>query len=259
MLRLRGMVIGIAGLGLLGFLGIAPVSAAKLTVDLGSAKGVISVGAFHRWDEDGNPRKAVNTKAKIESPEVDAFAKSLGNGKWVFDKLPSGKYDLVIMLDNKIRIEGFVYPPVLEFDPFLPGDGKVEDQENRDWVIDDIKKSRHYENKVEPLTLAGDDKVIRVMVMLIRDKATSYEGDMPGAATMRFEVWQYDWQYGGWAKNKRTRVLHRVILPRDQLRQWTWIWDPKLGGIEVGKTSQEITYEVPKPAPESNLKGLYPY
>lgn len=253
--RLIRVALPALGLALLA----APAAwAAKLTVDLGNARGVVSVGAFDRWDQDGNPRKPVNTKAKIEAPEVDAFAKNAGGGKWVFEKLAPGTYDLVIMLENKVRIEGFTYPPVLEFDPFLPADAKVEDEDNRDWVIDDIKKSKHYENKVEPLYLGGDEKVIRVLVMLIRDKVTSYEADMPGAATMRFEVWQYDWQYGGWAKNKRTRVLHRVILPRDQLRQWTWLWDPKLGGIDVGRSPREITYEVPKPS-ESKLKGLYPY
>jgi hypothetical protein len=233
--------------------------AAKVTVDLGNAKGVISVGAFNRWDSDGNPRKAVNTKAKIESPEVDAFAKDIGNGKWVFKDLPAGKYDLLIMLENKVRLEGFVYPPVLEFDPFFPGDAKVENEETRDAILEEIKNQRHYENKVEPLYLGGDDKVIRVLVMLIRDKTTSYEADMAGASTMRFEVWQFDWQYGGWAKNKRTRVLHRVIMPLDQLRQWTWIWDAKLGGIEVSKKATAVEYEVPKPTPESKLKGLYPY
>lgn len=232
--------------------------AAKVTVDLGNAQGVISVGAFNRWDMDGNARKMVNPKAKIETPEVDAFATQKGKGKWVFDRLPAGTYDLVIMLKDKIRIEGFTYPPVLEFDPFFPPTATVKDEENRQFVLDDIKNQRHYENKVETLHLGGDDKAIRVLAMLIRDKTTSYEADMPGASTMRFEIWQYDWQYGGWAKNKRTKVLHRVLLPRDQLRQWHWLWEPKLGGIEVGNSPVTVEYEVPKPL-ESKLKGLYPY
>ncbi len=231
--------------------------AAKVTVDLGNAQGVTSVGAFNRWDQDGNARKMVNPKAKIEAPEVDAFAKPTGKGKWVFDKLPAGTYDLVIMLKDKIRIEGFTYPPVLEFDPFFPPTATVKDDETRQFVLDDIKNQRHYENKVEPLHLGGNDKAIRVLVMLIRDKTTSYEAEMHGASTMRFEIWQYDWQYGGWAKNKRTKVLHRLIMPRDQLRQWHWLWEPKLGGIEVGNAPVTIDYEVPKPS-ESKLKGLYP-
>ena len=53
---------------------------------------------------------------------------------------------------------------------------------------------------------------------------------------MRHEIWQYSWNYGGWQKEKRTKVMDRVMLHRDELRKWTWLWDPKLGGIEVGST-----------------------
>lgn len=238
-------------------LGSQAAVAGKVTVDLGNAKGVIKVGAVGRWDEDGNARKVINTKAKIDAPEVDASAKDTGRGKWVFENLPAGRYDFLIMLENKVRIEGFNYPPAAEFDPFIAGDAKVESEENQQAVLDDIKNQRHYENKVQPLYLGGNDKVIRVLVLLIRDLPTSYEADMPGAATMRFEVWQYDWQYGGWAKNRRTRVFHRVILPRDQLREWTWLWDAKLGGIEVGKSPLTVKYELPDPS-ASKLQGLRP-
>lgn len=231
--------------------------AAKVTVDLGDAQGVTFVGALQRWDSDGNLRKAVNPKAKIESPEVDALATAAGGGKWVFENLPAGKYDLVILGPGRTRIEGWEFAPVLEFDPFIAADAQPE-EDAREYIVDDIKKSKHYENKVMPLSLAGDDKAVRILVMLIRDLPTSYEGEMPGAATMRHEIWQYTWNYGGWVKEKRTRVLDRVILPRDQLRQWTWVWDPKLGGIEVKKTPATIRYRIPDLA-KRELPGLYPY
>lgn len=247
--------------GLLVSMGLAMFSGAalagKVTVDLGDAPDVALVGAFQRWDADGNHRRQVNQKAKIGSPEIDAQAVPAGSGKWEFANLPPGTYDLVIMRGSNVRIEGFTFPPVLEFDPFFTAADEI-DAEARDWIVEDIGKARHYENKVVPLHLGGDDKVARVLVMLIRDLPTSYEADLPGAATMRFEVWQYDWKYGGWVKNKRTKVLHRVILPRDELRRWTWIWDPKLGGIEVTAAAKTIKYQLPKPA-DRTLKGLYPY
>jgi hypothetical protein len=218
---------------------------------------VTLVGAFQRWDIDGNHRRPVNPKAKIDVPEVDATAKPSGEGTWVFDDLEPGQYDLVIMTEGRTRIEGFTYPPVLEFDPFFPPDASAE-EEVRDFITEDIRKSRHYENKVEPLYLGGDDKTIRVLVMLIRDKPTSYEATMPGAATMRFEVWQYDWRYGAWVKHKRTKVLHRVILIRSELRQWTWLWDPKLGGIQVDAAPVTVTYRMPTRA-DAKLQGLRPY
>ena len=232
--------------------------AGKVTLDLGDSQGVTSVGAFNRWDQDGNARKKVNPKAKIESPEVDALAKHTGAGKWLFEDLGPGRYDFVVMAPGKVRIEGFHYPPVLEFDPFF-GPDATTDEETREWITDDIKKSRHYENKVVPLYMGGDKKVVRVLVMLVRDQPTSYESEMPGAATIRHEVWQYTWQYGGWMKEKRTRVLDRSILPRDQLRGWTWLWEPKLGGIEVTKAPLTIEYELPAGGERAKLKGLLPY
>ncbi len=100
---------------------------------------------------------------------------------------------------------------------------------------------------------------VRVLLMLIRDQPTSYESEMPGAATMRFEIWQYTWNYGGWVKDRRTKVMDRVLLPRDELRRWTWLWDPKLGGIEVKASPLAIQYSLPSGSTKKRLKGLYPY
>jgi hypothetical protein len=252
---LKIVVFSTLSLLLLAFGSVA--SAAKVTVDLGDAQGVTYVGAFNRWDMDGNHRRPVNPKAKIDVPEVDAIATKAGDGQWVFKDLKPGEYDLVIMGPGKVRIEGWTYAPVEEFDPFFPPDATIDD-EVRQWIDKDIRNSRHYENKLVPLHMGGDDKVARILVMLIRDKPTSYESEMPGAATMRFEIWQYTWKYGGWVKERRTQVLHRVILPRDELRQWTWVWDPKLGGIKVKDSPLTIQYEPPKPG-DRKLQGLYPY
>lgn len=103
----------------------------------------------------------------------------------------------------------------------------------------------HHENKVEPLYLGGDKKAVRVLVSSIRDKRTSYEKQFPGAATVRHEIWQYTWRDGAWQKEKRTRVLDRLMLPREELRRWTWRWDPKLGGIGVRSEPITIKYDLP--------------
>ncbi|MGQ9576455.1 MAG: hypothetical protein ACUVUC_14175 [Thermoguttaceae bacterium] len=254
-----------AWLGFVGLLLAGAASqtgwAARLTVQIAGGEKVTLVGAFHRWDQDGNLRKKVNPKARIEAPEVDYTAQKQGTGQWVFEDLPAGNYDLVILAEPQLRIEGFVFAPVLEFDPFLPGDAAV-DEEARQFIVGEIAKSRYYENKVVPLYLGqgkGEHQPVRVLVMLIRDQPTSYEAEFPGAATMRFEIWQYTWRYGGWAKERRTRVMHRVILHRDQLRKWTWLWDPKLGGIDLKQSPLTIQYQMPGSSAEKKLKGLYPY
>jgi hypothetical protein len=247
------VILGFVPFGLVG-----GVQAASLTLNLGKAKDVTFVGAIQRWDQDGNHRRLPDGKAKIDAPTVDAKAANAGGGRWVFKNLPSGKYDLVILAKDRRRIEGFQYAPVNEFDPFVSADASPED-EARDFIVADIKKSPHYENKVEPLWLAGDKKTVRVLVMLLRDKPTSYEGESPGAATIRHEIWQYSWNYGGWQKEKRTKVMDRLILHRDELRKWTWLWDTKLGGIDVRNKPVSIEYELPRPTDKKRLKGLYPY
>jgi hypothetical protein len=247
-----------AAVGVLVWMATSSANAAKVTVELGNARGVTFVGAIGRWDADGNLRQIPDTKAKIDAPFVDARAVDAGGGHWVFKNLKPGTYDLVILAKDRRRVEGFQYAPVREFDPFFPPDASTDD-ETREFILDDIKKSQHYENKVQPLYLGGDKKAVRVLVMLIRDKTTSYEGEVHGAATMRHEIWQYSWNYGGWQKEKRTTVMDRVLLTRDELRKWTWLWDPKLGGVEVGGQPVRVKYDLPKSLDENKLKGLYPY
>ena len=89
--------------------------------------------------------------------------------------------------------------------------------------------------------------------MLIRDLPTSYEE--AGAATIRHEIWQYDWNYGGWQKRNAPRCSTAPARMSSELRQWTWLWDPKLGGIEVGTSPLTIRYELPRNRPSRSSKG----
>jgi hypothetical protein len=233
------------------------LAAGDLTVDLGRSEGVTSVGALARWDADGGPRAPVNPKAKLDAPAVTARAERRAGNRWVFPKLPPGRYDLVILARGRVRVEGFHYPPVREFDPFLPPTAKAP-EEARDAIVRDIAASRHYENKVTPLYLAGDDKQVRVLVQLVRDQPTSYDGDFGApAATVRHEVWQYTDRTGAWVKERQTKVLDRVLLARDELRRWTWVWEPRLGGIEVGRGPARVAYELPARFDPERARGWF--
>ena len=117
----------------------------------------------------------VDPKAKIEDPRVDARAVSQASGRWAFRNLPAGQYDLVILAAEPLRVEGFRYPPINEFDPFLAADAKAPEDETREWIVKHIAGSQHYENKVSPLFLAGDEKQVRILVQLVRDKPTSFD------------------------------------------------------------------------------------
>ncbi len=285
--------------------------AADLTLEISGAdrERIEQVGLIHRWDADGNAVKPLDTKQKIESPAFDYIAKRSGTGKtdrWIFQDLEPGRYDVVLLGANYLRIDGYGYPPVLEFDPFM-GAVSATRPALRAWVANDVVRSRHYENIVQPLTV-GDDvsgaedepvlvlenakvskseldpkrkvrleegeadefddgtedtstqpEVIRTLVMLIRDEVTSYEGEMPDAATIRHEVWQYTYHYGGYQKEKRTRVFDRAILPRDELRRWTWLWDARLGDVVIDSAGDSRTLRWTMPdLSKREIPGLYP-
>ncbi len=253
-MRMLGWLVTATALALVG--GRSSASAGELEVRISGNLHVTRVGVINRWDADGNARRAVNPKAKIDAPYMDATAVPK-KGYWVFPKLPAGRYDVVIFAEPRIRIEGFGYPPVLEFDDFITADQKP-DEKTRALIADDIAQSRHYENKVTPLFMAGNKKIVRVLVQLLRDKKTSYDGHFgQPVATLRHEIWQYTNRYGAWTKEKRTRVLDRLLMGRADLRRWTWVWSPALGNIEVpehGRT--KIEFRVPAQLPSATVKGL---
>ena len=90
----------------------------------------------------------------------------------MFQKLAPGKYDLVILTKDRLRLEGWQYSPVKEFDPVFAPTATTDDDTRRA-ITEDIAKSEHYENKVVPLAMGGDNDAVRVLVMLIRDKQTT--------------------------------------------------------------------------------------
>ncbi|MEX0819161.1 MAG: hypothetical protein WD070_06200, partial [Pirellulaceae bacterium] len=206
---------------LLALAGSVEVDAGELVVKLSNAADVTLVGAIDRWDADGNPRRPVDPKAKIGIPDVDAIARKSGTGSWTFEQLAPGRYDLVILARDRIRIEGFGYPPVLEFDPFIAHADQAPPAAC-EFITKDIARSRLYENKVTPLHFAGDEKTVRVFVQLLRDQPTSFDAQFgEPVATLRHEVWQYTNRFGAWSKEKRTRVFDRVLMGKEELRRWT--------------------------------------
>ena len=69
-----------------------------------------------------------------------------------------------------------------------------------------------------PLFLAGDEKQVRILVQLVRDRETSFDGDFGApVATVRHEVWQYTNHYGGWVKDRKTEVLDRILMAAERI------------------------------------------
>ncbi|MCL2742324.1 MAG: hypothetical protein FWE67_00565 [Planctomycetaceae bacterium] len=270
------------------FFSASYIFAGGLTVQLKGDHGAVSfVGAIYRWDPDGLPKQADGSARvakeraeapKIDEPWVDFRAENKGNGKWVIEQqMPAGNYDLIIIKRGVMqRFEGWRYAPVLDFEEFFPPDAKVlcdkevndkkvqvTDEDSLQFVDKQIRQSKHYENKVIPLYFGGSyrkgqirPKQIRVLVMLLRDLQTTLDAN---SATMRFEIWQFEDRSGGYVKQKRTHVLHRIIMPRHELCQWTWLWDPALGNIEIKKNGNTaVEYTIPN-TQDTKLQGLMPY
>jgi hypothetical protein len=235
---------------------VAPASGGDLTLEIAGAPDLVLVGAVSRWDADGRPRVAVDPKARIDQPRVDAKGEPAGPGRWTFRNLPPGRYDLVLIASGRRRVEGFHYPPILEFDPVFPPTAKAPDDEARAAILEDIARSPHYENKVEALFLGGDETAVRVLMQLVRDDPTSFDAEFGApAATIRHEVWQYSFRYGQWSKERRTAILDRVLLARAELAGWTWLWEPALGGIAVGARPAAIRYAWPSGSQGSSARG----
>ena len=258
-IHLRGLVSAIL-LAVLFGRNPLPVEAGELIVDLGKSPGITMVGAIRRWDEDGAARFPVDPSAKIENPRVDALAQPGSEGHWLFANLADGTYDLVIRATDRIRVEGFRYPPLRDFDAFLSSDTKPPDDETRDEIAREIAAARHYENSVSPLYWAvNGEKQIRVLVQLVRDRPTSFDADFGApVATVRHEIWQYTRSYGSWTKDRRTEVLDRILLPREEFHRWTWIWEPRLGGIEVSRKPMTIVYRLPTKFDQRTSRGWFP-
>lgn len=249
-----------AVLGLVAGTPPRPVAAGDLVLEVrGGGRAVTRVGAVRRWDGDGNPRVPVDPKAKIDAPRWDAEARPGPGGRWLFAGLPGGRYDLVILASGRVRVEGFHYPPVVEFEAFLAPDAPAPDADDRAAILQDVARSRHYENKVVPLFLAGDANQSRILVQLVRDQPTSYDAEAGfPVATVRHEVWRYTNRFGKWSKERPTRVLDRVLLARDEFRRWTWVWEPALGGIEVGSGTTGRSYSFPARFDPGTSTGWFP-
>ena len=93
----------------------------------------------------------------------------------------------------------------------------------------DIAKSRHYENKVSPLFLAGDDKQVRILMQLVRDQPTSFDGDYGSGLLARIvgqkkarEIWFLCDQYD--AQQALDMGLVNKVVPLADLEKETVAW-----------------------------------
>jgi len=197
-----------------------------------------------------------------------------------------GKYDLLIITDTGAKIEGIDLHVAEETDQgtgeeetlfdyvietkkftvknldtskFLEEGQEVTEQEKDDLTrrylhfekllerINDVCKVSRFENKIRALYVHGMRKHARVFIEMGRDKAFYNSGDK---VTWRVEIWDFLWKGDVWDNpNKMQLTVERAKIPVMDFRKMTWVFDPRLGAIEVvgGADVTEFNYRLPDP------------
>jgi len=233
------------------------LSAGELSVTIEPADRVASVGVVRRFDGDGTLLRPVDPKAQFEAPHRDAVAERVPA---TFSDLKMGTYDLIIFLKDGARLEGFHIPVFDELEE-AGGDSfsRPPAEEGQTEIRKLIKAGRYYENKVTPLFLRGDDEHVRVMMQLLRDEPTSFDAEFGApVATVRYELWQFTNRFGSWTRDRKSKLLHRVLEAKDRLRKRRWLWTSELGGIRITDEvpRQKATYRLPERL--TDMPGLQP-
>jgi hypothetical protein len=233
------------------------MQAGELTVTIESADRVASVGVVRRFAEDGSLLRPIDPKATFDAPHRDAVAERVPA---TFRDLSTGTYDLIIFLKDGTRLEG-IHIPV--FDELDDVDSETFSRPPAEEVQTEIRKliksGRYYENKVTPLFLRGNEQHTRVLMQLVRDEPTSFDAEFGApVATVRYELWQFTNRFGSWSRDRKSKVLHRVLEPKERLRKRRWLWTSALGGIRITGEApdQKLTYRIPERLAE--LPGLHP-
>lgn len=219
--------------------------AGELVVKVQPAEKVEWIGVVRRFNQDGTLARPVDPKARLDAPHCDA--RSAGASA-TFRDLPAGTYDVIVFLKDGTRLEGYHWPIFNEFDdPHDPAFASPPPDDVAALIREKISETRYYENRVSVLAMAGDEQQVRVLMQLLRDRATSFDAQFGApVATLRYEVWQFSNNFGGWTRDRHSKVLHRVLDAKSRVLKQTWLWDPSLGGVEVSRAgTATLEYAVP--------------
>ncbi|MBS0266866.1 MAG: hypothetical protein JSS02_33375 [Planctomycetes bacterium] len=237
--------------------GMSRLPAGELTVSIEPAERVASIGVVRRFGEDGQLLRPVDPKATFAAPYRDAKSES---APATFRDLPAGTYDVIVFLKDGTRLEGFHMPVFDELDETGPeAFSQPSSEEVQTEIRRLIKAGRYYENQVTPLFIRGNDEHARVLVQLVRDEPTSLDAEFGApVASVRYELWQFTNRFGTWSRDRKSKILHRVLEAKAQLHKRRWLWTNTLGGIRLtaDRLVQRVTFQIPERW--TDLPGLQP-
>jgi hypothetical protein len=150
--------------------------------------------------------------------------------------LPTRSYDLIIWTENaakeKTRWEGVTMDYHREI---LPADVAADD--DKKWLENFVKETPAFFDTCRILHLAADHKHATALVELKRTR--DFHAQKNGEIIYRVELWYFENQFGGWAKDKNTeKVLARVRTPKLP-KNWQFL--PALGNLSPSEKPLAIT------------------
>ncbi len=179
----------------------------------------------------------------------------LQGGNFALRNLPTGCYDLLVKT-REAGIEGVNIRAAR-------GVGGPEEEapaltkEDRDRIAERVKRVKTFEEHKRILLLAGTGSKAKVLVELMRTGKTTLPSRKP-FVIWRVEVWDYFKLYGTWRRRRGLgQVIRRQRIDGDDFSRLSWLFEPELGGLELGEPDdvREIHYEIPDPL--SKLPGRY--
>ncbi|MBL7223443.1 MAG: hypothetical protein ISS72_06305 [Candidatus Brocadiae bacterium] len=252
----------------MGLCAAAPAGTGRVVGKLTPAGRAVRVGAVERV-----PPTIMKLLDKTHWGRLDE-----ARGSYVVDNLKPGTYDLAV--ETKAgRIEGVVLrvrgeagQAVYDLEPatgaiatqrfdieqYLEEGQAVSDEERAkiirtklrvDKLIDRVTKLTkvsRFIDKVRPLWVHGTRQRAVVLVELTRDRA--FYASKGGEAIWRVETWPFVWMSDVWHKpRKGLRVWQRLRLQGDAWSRLGYVFDPRLGGVEV-VAGKDTTLDVAVPA-----------
>lgn len=198
-------------------------------------------------------------------------------GTYVVDSLKPGKYDFVVETKEgriegvELKVRGEADQPTydlevatgkltterFDIEQYLE-EGQVVSDEERGKIIrrklrlakleDRVKKLlkvHRFMDKLRPIWIHGTRQRAVVLMELIRDRA--FYASKGAEAIWRIESWPFVWMRDVWHKpRKGLRVWQRQRLRGDAWSRLGYVFDPRLGGIEV-KAGQDTKFDVALP------------
>ena len=187
-----------------------------------------------RWDEDGKPRVPVDPKAKIEVPAWMPGPCRPGNGRLGVPQPPAGRYDLIILANDASAWRASAIHPSTSSTPSfppMPRGPRRRQETDRQAILPSRSITRTRSRRCSwrgTRSRCGSRPARPRPADQLRHRFRCSGGDGPPRGLAIHQ--QLRWLGQG----PRDRSSGPDPHGQERIRLWTWVWEPRLGGIEVG-------------------------